>query len=40
MVTLPDSDKLLLVQFLSTEEGSEKNSGAIGAIVDSLKKAE
>ena len=40
MVTFPDSDELLLVQFLSTEAGADKNGDAIGEIIGSLKKAE
>lgn len=40
IVSFPDSDELLLAQFLSTEVGTEKNGEAIAGIVHSLKKAE
>ena len=40
IVTLPDSDELLLVQFASTAAGSKKNGEAIGEIIQSLKKVE
>ena len=38
MVILPDSEKLLLVQILSNEGGSEKNGEAIDQILKSIKK--
>jgi len=40
IVTFPDSDQLLLVQFLATEAGSKKHGEALGEVVASLKKAE
>ena len=40
IVTLPDSDELLLVQFASTAAGSKKNGEAIGELIQSLKKVE
>ncbi len=40
LITLPDSDHLLLAQFLSTKKGAEKNGEAIMSIVKSLAKAE
>lgn len=40
IISLPDSDHLLLAQFLSTTKGSEKNGEAIMSIVKSLAKAE
>ena len=40
IVTMPDSDELLLVQFASTAAGSKKNGEAIGEIIQSFKKVE
>lgn len=39
MITFPDSDQLLLAQFLSTEKGAEENGEAILRVIQSLKKA-
>lgn len=39
IVSFPDSEELLLVQFLSTVEGSEKNGEAIAEVIRSIKKA-
>lgn len=39
IVSFPDSDELLLVQFLSTAPGSEKHGEEIGQVVASIKKA-
>lgn len=40
MITFPDSDQLLLAQFLSTEKGAQENGEAILKVIQSLKKAE
>lgn len=40
IVSFPDSEELLLVQFLSTAEGSEKNGEAISEVIRSIKKVE
>ncbi len=40
MITFPDSDQLLLAQFLSTEKGAQDNAEAIVKIIQSLKKVE
>lgn len=40
MITFPDSDELLLAQFLSTQAGSDANGEDIASIIHSLKKAE
>ncbi len=38
MVVLPDSEEVLLVQIMATEEGAEKNGDAIAQILSSIKK--
>jgi hypothetical protein len=38
MVVLPDSEQVLLVQIMSSEEGSEKHGEAIDKILKSIKK--
>jgi len=40
IISLPDSDELLLAQFLSTAKGAEQNGEAIMSVVKSLAKAQ
>jgi len=40
MITFPDTNELLLAQFLSTETGAQENGAAIASIISSISNAQ